>query len=152
MGFYAVSKFMSIFFPYSNQMFIIPHQNKNPLSLDCLQFSFLSSSSLPTCFQKSFHKIAFNCMSILSKFFLLCCSQLSTNKKPRFLTIRNSHFCCREGGETLKAFDSTVCIIDLDQLYLVKLGNGGSVLGLSQFLLLPQMPQKTLLDSKVAQK
>ena len=41
------------------------------------------------------------------------------------------------------------CVIDLD---LVKLGHGGSVLGSSQFLLLPQVPHKILLASKVTQK
>ena len=37
---------------------------------------------------------------------------------------------------------SSVRITDLDKLYLVKFGNGGSVLGLSLFLLPPQLPQK----------
>ena len=34
------------------------------------------------------------------------------------------------------------CFMDLDKLNLVKLGYGGSVLGSSQFLLLPQLPQE----------
>ena len=39
--------------------------------------------------------------------------------------------------------------MDLDKLNLVKLGYDGSVLGLSQFLLLPQLPQKMILALKV---
>ena len=33
-------------------------------------------------------------------------------------------------------------ITDLDKLKLVKIGNGGLVLSSSQFILLPQLPQK----------
>ena len=40
---------------------------------------------------------------------------------------------------------------DLDKLALVKLGYDGSVLGSSQFLLLPQLPQKMTLTLKVTQ-
>jgi len=42
-----------------------------------------------------------------------------------------------------------VRLTDLDKLNLVKLGYGGSVLGSSQFLRLPQLPQKITLVSKV---
>ena len=44
---------------------------------------------------------------------------------------------------------STVCIRDLDKLKLVKLGYGGLVLGSSQFLILPHLPQKIMPASKV---
>ena len=40
---------------------------------------------------------------------------------------------------------------DLDKLNFVKLGFGGMVLGSSQFLLLPQLPQLMMLDSKVVE-
>ena len=40
-------------------------------------------------------------------------------------------------------------ITDLDKLILVKIGNGGLVLSSSQFLLLPQLPQKIMLASIV---
>jgi len=43
----------------------------------------------------------------------------------------------------------TVRIKDLDKLKLVKICNNGQVLGSSQFSLLPQLPQKTMLASKV---
>ena len=43
----------------------------------------------------------------------------------------------------------TECVMDLDKLNLVYLGYGGSVLGLSQFLILPQLPQKMTLTIKV---
>ena len=39
--------------------------------------------------------------------------------------------------------------MDLDKLNLDKLGYGGSVLVLSQFLQLPQVPQEMMLASKV---
>ena len=42
----------------------------------------------------------------------------------------------------------TVRFKDLDKLNLVKICNGGKVLGSSQFLILPQLPQKTMLASK----
>ena len=42
-----------------------------------------------------------------------------------------------------------VCITDLDKLYLAKIRNGGLVLGLCQFPLLLQLPQKMMLASKV---
>ena len=38
---------------------------------------------------------------------------------------------------------------DFDKLNLVKIHNGGKVLGSSQFLPLPQLHQKTMLASKV---
>ena len=41
------------------------------------------------------------------------------------------------------------CVMDLDKLNLDKLGYGGSVLVLSQFLQLPQVPQEMMLASKV---
>ena len=47
---------------------------------------------------------------------------------------------------------ATLRITDLDKLNLVKLDNGGLVLGSSQFLLLSQLPQKMTLTSKVSQK
>ena len=37
------------------------------------------------------------------------------------------------------SFNLQMCITNLNQLNLVKFGNGGSVLGLSLFLLLPQL-------------
>ena len=37
----------------------------------------------------------------------------------------------------------------LGKLNLAKLGNGGSALGSRQFFLLPQLPQKMILDSNV---
>ena len=40
---------------------------------------------------------------------------------------------------------------DLDKLNLVKIYNGSKVLGSSQFLILPQLPQKTTLASKVVE-
>ena len=40
-------------------------------------------------------------------------------------------------------------IKNLDKLNLLKLANGGLVLGSSQFLLLPQLPLKMILASKV---
>ena len=45
-------------------------------------------------------------------------------------------------------------ITDLNKLNFVKLGNtvGGLVLDTRQFLKLPQLPQKMMLASKVAQK
>ena len=43
---------------------------------------------------------------------------------------------------------TTLNITDMDKLNLVKLGNGGLVSGSSQFLLLPQLPQKMILPSK----
>ena len=43
----------------------------------------------------------------------------------------------------------TVRITDEDKLNLVKFGIGGLVLGSSQFLLLPQLPQKRTLSSVV---
>ena len=48
-------------------------------------------------------------------------------------------------------FLPTVCIKNLDKLNLVKIRNGGLVLGLSQFLLQPQLSQKMILDSKVVE-
>jgi len=44
---------------------------------------------------------------------------------------------------------NTVRIKYLDKLNLVKIRNGGKVLGSSQFSLLPQLPQKMTLASKV---
>ena len=44
----------------------------------------------------------------------------------------------------------TELVMDLDRPNLVKLCYGGLVLGLSQFSLLPQLPQKMMLASKVA--
>ena len=41
----------------------------------------------------------------------------------------------------------TVGITDLDKPNLVKFGNGGLVVGLGQFLLLPQLPQKVVFMS-----
>ena len=43
----------------------------------------------------------------------------------------------------------TMCIMDLDMLNKVNLTNGGLDLGSSQFFLLPQLPQKMTLASKV---
>jgi len=43
----------------------------------------------------------------------------------------------------------TLRISDLDKLNLVKVRSGGSVLDLSQFSLLPQLPLKMTLDSKM---
>ena len=43
----------------------------------------------------------------------------------------------------------TECVMDLEKLNLVKLGYGGLGLGSSQFLLLPQMPQKMMLASNL---
>ena len=42
--------------------------------------------------------------------------------------------------------------MDLDKLNLVTFGYGGLVLGSCQFLLLPQLPQKMILNSKVVKK
>ena len=39
--------------------------------------------------------------------------------------------------------------VDLDKLNLVKICNGGLDLGLSQFLILSQVPEKMMLDLKV---
>ena len=47
---------------------------------------------------------------------------------------------------------STVRITDLDKLNLVKIRNGVLVLGSSQYLLLPQPPQKMTLNSKVSKR
>ena len=47
------------------------------------------------------------------------------------------------------SFKNTECVRDLDKINFVKLGNGGSVLGLGQFLLLLQLPQQMTLASKV---
>ena len=44
--------------------------------------------------------------------------------------------------------NSAECVTDLDKLNLLKLGYGGLVLGLRQFLRLPQLAPKTLLASK----
>ena len=41
------------------------------------------------------------------------------------------------------------CVTDLDKLNLVKFGFGGFILGFSLFSLLPKLPQKTLIASKV---
>ena len=49
-------------------------------------------------------------------------------------------------------FLSTVRVKDLDKLKLVKIAYGGLFLGSSQFLLLPQLPLKIKLASKVTQK
>jgi hypothetical protein len=46
-------------------------------------------------------------------------------------------------------FGCTVCFINLGKLKLVKFCNGGLVLGLSPFLLLPQLPQKSTPDKKM---
>ena len=43
---------------------------------------------------------------------------------------------------TLNLVTSTECVSNLDKLNLVKLGNGGLVLGSIPFLLLPKLPQK----------
>ena len=43
----------------------------------------------------------------------------------------------------------TECVRDLYKLNLVKLGNAGSVIGLSQFFLLFKLPEKMTLASKV---
>ena len=47
---------------------------------------------------------------------------------------------------------ATVYIKDLDKLNLVKLVNGGLVLGSSHFLLLPHMPKKMKIASKLDSK
>ena len=52
---------------------------------------------------------------------------------------------------TLLADITRLGITDLEKLNLVKLGNGGLVLGLSQILLLPKLPQKMRLDSNVVE-
>ena len=46
----------------------------------------------------------------------------------------------------------TECVINFDILNLVKLGDGGLVLDLSQLLLVPPVPQKMTIASKVTQK
>ena len=49
-------------------------------------------------------------------------------------------------------FFYTECVMGLDKLNLVKFHNDGLILDLSQFSILPQLPQNTLLDSKVAKR
>ena len=46
----------------------------------------------------------------------------------------------------------TVRIKDLDKLNLIKLAYGGLVLGLNYILLLPQLPHKIMLASKVVKR
>ena len=43
-------------------------------------------------------------------------------------------------------------VTELDKFNLVKIGYGGLVLGISQFMILPQLPQKMMLTTKVTQK
>ena len=52
-------------------------------------------------------------------------------------------------NEEIKIVLPAVRTRDLDKLNLVKLAYGGKVLGSSQFLLLPQLPQKATLRSKL---
>jgi len=46
---------------------------------------------------------------------------------------------------------ATECFTDLDKPNMVKISQGGMVLGLNQFLPLPQLPQKMILASKVVE-
>ena len=48
-----------------------------------------------------------------------------------------------------KRLITTKCVRDLDKLNLIKLFCGGSVLGSSKFMLLPQLPKKLTLVSQV---
>ena len=43
----------------------------------------------------------------------------------------------------------TECVLDVNKLNLVKLSFGGSILSVRHFLLLPQLPQKMTLNSKI---
>ena len=54
-----------------------------------------------------------------------------------------------ESTNEQKTFAFKIRITDLYKLNLVKLGYGGLALGLSQYSILPQLPQKMTLASKV---
>ena len=73
---------------------------------------------------------------------LLCCKNYRGAERFRSNLSKQMH-CCHMSSV------ATERIKDLDKLNMVKTCNGGKVLASSQFLLLPQLPQITLLDSKV---
>ena len=74
------------------------------------------------------------------------------------LVFRHLPFACKPGWHSAVSFRSRtkkniilsmVRIKDLDKLNLLKLAYGDLVLGLSQFFLLPQLPQNKTLASKL---
>ena len=79
---------------------------------------------------------------------------LTSDVSKRVSVVWTDFFCisawvCMWVGGWVVVRDSTVSITDLDMLYLVKISNGGLVLGSSQVSLQSQLPQKMTLALKV---
>ena len=99
---------------------------------------------------KYVHYIRGEIKTILSKFIWLIVKILKVWPQMRLRVDKDSfgHHCSKVTLPYIQQ-TSTECVRELDKLNLVKLGYGGSLLGLSQFLLLSQVAQKMTLALKV---